>query len=169
MKWVLIGKVSKLHGLRPNLVVHTDSDKESALSYLTAISFGPDPDKGPSFPITEASWMPKGWKVTLDETLTPDLAKSLVGKSVYALRENLKDLSENEFYLSDLEGCEAKSMETQEPVGSFIRMEEMVGGATRWWFEGQGQEFSVPAIKRYVAKVDTQAKVIWLQNLKDFT
>lgn len=155
-----IGQIDKPHGFRGSFVVRTDSGSESALGYLKEIYLD-----GESEPlrISEASWMPKGWKVTVESLKSDEDVRRVKGRKLFARREDLAELPPGEFYLADLADCEAIDEETGEILGVFKTLENG-SPYDHWWFIGDEREFSIPGLSRFIAKVDTDAKLIRIRN-----
>lgn len=171
MKLVEIGTVSRLHGYKGSVVVHTSSGEESALSSLTKIWIGNTPQEASLFSMTEAAWMPKGWKITLETVQSAELAETLVGKKVYADRLELPQLLKGEYYISDLVGLPGKEYGTERLVGIFSSLEETapVKGTVSacWIFKSSSGEVSIPAVARFIHSVDIENGIIWLHNLEE--
>jgi 16S rRNA processing protein RimM len=166
-----IGKISRLHGYGGAVVVFTSSGKESVLGDVDAVWIGTSPDKASSYLIHSASWMPKGWKIELSNVDSEEAAKALVGMRVFAERESLPSLEENEFYVSDLLDLPAYDRDTDELIGRFIALEESSSErsikASCWLFETKDGPLSVPAVAHFIHSVDLKQKKIWLHNLQD--
>lgn len=169
MKLVEIGTVSRLHGYKGSIVVHTSSGEDSTLSSLSKVWIGNTPEEASPFSLTEAAWMPKGWKITLDTVQSAELAETLIGKKVYADRLELPQLTKGEYYVSDLVGLTGKEHGTEKTVGIFSSLEETapVKGAVSacWIFTSSSGEVSIPAVARFIHSVDLEKGIIWLQNL----
>lgn len=171
MKLIEIGKISRLHGFEGALVVFTSSGKESSLGELDTVWIGAAPDKAASYSLESASWMPKGWKIELSTVDSEATAKALVGLSVFADRESLPSLEENEFYVSDLVNLTAYDRTTKKMIGRFIALEESSSDksikASCWLFETKEGPLSIPAVAHFIHSVDLKEKKIWLHNLQD--
>ena len=113
--------------------------------------------------IIDARWMPKGWKVTLANLGTIEMAMSAVGQKVFVDRKLLDETDEGEFYISDLTGLTAVN-ENGESLGRFLRAEPSAHGSLpdNWWFELQGKEIPVPSTKAFIKSVDLKSKRIVL-------
>lgn len=170
-KLIEIGKVSRLHGYSGAVVVFTPTGKESTLRELEKVWIGASPDNATAYTILSASWMPKGWKLELTDINSEEAAKSLVGSSVFAQRDSLPSLDQNEFYLSDLLETTAYDWATQEVIGRFLSLEESSPDkdikTSCWVFETRNGTLSVPAVMHFIHSVDLKRKRIWLHNLKD--
>jgi len=171
LKLIEIGKVSRLHGYEGAVVIFTSSGKESSLGELEIVWIGNSSDNVTSFAINSASWMPKGWKLELSDVNSEAAAKALVGLRVFADRDSLPSLEQNEFYVSDLLNLTAHEHETQRVIGRFVALEESSADravkASCWVFETTNGSLSVPAVAHFIHSVDLKEKKIWLHNLKD--
>lgn len=170
-KLIAIGKTVKLHGFKGALVVFTDSGKESALASVKRLWLGHTPEDAIEYALNSAQWMPKGWKLELQNVSTETAAQALLGLSVFAERQDLPEPEDNEYYLSDLLGMSAFEWETQNSVGTFKALLETgqtaQAKATSWVFQTPSGELCVPAIAHFIHSVDLAAQKIWLKNLQD--
>jgi 16S rRNA processing protein RimM len=171
MKLVEIGTISRLHGYKGSVVVHTSSSENSSLGSLKRIWIGTDPEKASLYELTEASWMPKGWKVSLQSITSFESAETLVGKKVFANRLELPEPERGEFYLSDLLGLKGMEVGTEKVIGVFSSLEEATpikGKVSACWiFKTQNGEISIPAVAHFISSVDLKNGIIWLTNLQE--
>lgn len=170
-KLIEIGTVSRLHGYEGAIVVFTSTGKESALGVLEVIWIGASPEKASQYTIQSASWMPKGWKLELSEVASEAAAKTIIGLQVFAERDSLPQLEQNEYYLSDLLELTAYNQETGELIGRFVSLEESSPDksikSSSWVFETKKGTLNVPAVAHFIHSVDFKEKRIWLHNLQD--
>lgn len=169
MRLVELGTVGKPHGYRGEFVAYTDSGRESALELASKLFVGKTPESALPYPVVSATWMPKGWKIKLEGVETDETVKSLRGHLLFANRAELPPTEEGEFYLGDLVGCTVRNADSGEDVGRCTGVESLPGVTQdRWLVEGRdGETFGVPAVRRYVDRVDVETRVIWLRNLSD--
>lgn len=172
MDLVEIAQVVRPHGFKGALVAKTDAGKESALSYLTTLYLGKSPEKTTEHQVIESAWMPKGWKLELSGITSEVMAKNLKSFSIYALRNDLAPVAENEFYVHDLLGSSIVDTYSQRVCGTLTSIEPVSSQSQeisqdRWWIESQGNIFSIPATAKYIQKIDVSQKTIWLKNLSD--
>jgi 16S rRNA processing protein RimM len=172
MDLVEIAKVLRPHGFKGALVAKSDAGKDSALSYLTTLYIGKSPDKTTEHTVLESAWMPKGWKLELSGITTDLMAKNLRTFSIFAMREDLAPVAENEFYVHDLLGASVVDAFSEKTCGTLTSIEPVSNQSPeisqdRWWIESQGNLFSIPATTRYIQKIDISQKTIWLKNLSD--
>jgi ribosomal 30S subunit maturation factor RimM len=78
-------------------------------------------------------------------------------------------LPEGEFYVADLAGAVARSVESGEIIAKFLGVESGKGPSPQdcWWFESKGREISVPATRRYIDRVDVKNRTIWLRHFSE--
>lgn len=164
---VAVGKITRLHGFRGELVILSDSGKESSLKYLKSLWLGNDPASAEPHVLEEASWMPKGWKSSFAEIKDEETAKKFKGATVYAAREDLEPTESNEYYLSDLTAASLIDGSTGEAVGAFVGIDNPAQGSDRWWFQVEGRTIAVPAQKRFIATVDVEKKRIVVNHLDE--
>lgn len=172
MKLVPIGSISRLHGYKGAVVAFTTTGKDSALGALSQVWIGSSPEEATPYLVISKAWMPKGWKLELSEVNSESVARPLIGKDIYAKREDLPELSLQEFYISDLVGLEAFEIETKKPIGTFRELQESALNSDQikasWWvFQTPLGQLTVPAVSHFIQKVDLEEKKIWLRNLKE--
>lgn len=165
---VELGIITKAHGFKGGFVVAGHGGSESALGYLKKLFIGRNPEEAVGFDVLEAAWMPKGWKLLVAGVTSDSHVKQLSGKIVFAPREALKPPTEGEFYTSDLVGLKVIDSESGQVVGILSGIEPgSAGSADRWWIEASPGSFSVPAIKKYIEKVDVEAKTVTLRHFAE--
>ena len=173
MRLVELGVIGKAHGYRGEFIAHTDSGRGSALEKASQLFVGNTADSALPYKVLSASWMPKGWKLKLAGIETEELVKSLRGNTLYLNRCDLPPTDENEFYLGDLVGCLVRDLDSDSDLGRCVGVEStpqagMSAFQDRWLVEcANGETLNVPAVRRFVAKVDVDLRVIWLRNLSD--
>lgn len=172
MDLVEVAKVARPHGFKGAFVAKTDAGRESALSYLTTLFIGKSPESTTEHTVIESAWMPKGWKLELSGITSDEMAKSLRSCSIYALRDDLAPVAENEFYVHDLLGASVVDSYSQKICGTLSSIEPVAPDSSeilqdRWWVESNGNFFSIPATTRYIHKIDVSQKTVWLKNLSD--
>ncbi len=172
MDLVEIAKVARPHGFKGALVAKTDSGRNSALSYLTTLYLGKNQEHITEHKVLESAWMPKGWKLELSGITSDSMVKGFCSFSIYALRDDLAPVAENEFYVHDLLGASIVDILSQQKCGTLSSIEPISNQSPeisqdRWWIESNGNLFSIPATTRYIQKIDISQKTVWLKNLSD--
>lgn len=166
MQLIWIGKLSRLHGFRGAVVVHTETGKQSALSHIERVWVGVEENKCAAFAVEKASWMPKGWKVKLQGWDSEEMAKAYIGQQVYAAREDLPDLENGEYYHGDLVGCAVVHATDETVLGTLESVEVVDHGVDLWWVKSDTERFAIPSHEDFVIKLDLANKKIYVDNLE---
>src|SRR5208282_2430319 len=99
---VLLGKVIATHGIKGQLRVAVYSGEfETILSLVSLMLKGPD-ERLETFQVAASVVHGKKLIIALKEFENINQVLHLVGRELYALREQLPELSEGEFYWCDL-------------------------------------------------------------------
>ncbi len=88
----------------------------------------------------------------------PDKAEELRGASLVIHRSELVELEENEYFLFDLEGCEAVTIDGHS-LGTVVKVEDF-GAAPLLVVKNQDKEFLIPLTLIICPEVDTKSKKI---------
>ena len=128
---------------------------------------GTDPQSAVPYPITEAAWMPRGWKIKLAGIETEEAATALARQHLYAERAALPATAANEYYLAELVGAAVIEEATGIAVGTVSGVETTAGG-DRWWVATpDGGELALPATKRFIAEVDVAERRLSVRHLDE--
>ncbi len=103
---ILLGKVSKAHGIRGEIKVYPYSDdpEQFATSYQ-CIFLSPDEESVPvAYSIEKARVQGRQVLLKLEQCTSRTAAEALTGQQVYVSVDDLPELEEDEFYLHELEG-----------------------------------------------------------------
>lgn len=101
----------------------------------------------------------KAFAVTAPEVATREQAEALKTTLLHVRREDLPETDEDEFYFSDLVGCEVKSPAGQR-IGKVVAVHEFGAGDMLEIKPKDGAAFYHPFTKASVPKVDIKAKRI---------
>lgn len=173
MKLLKIGKVLKPHGFKGSFTVSTTTGKESALKSAAHLYIGTDENSVHPYKVTEAAWMPKAWKMTVEGVTSDTEVNSLRDLGVYIEREAMPATRSGEFYLSDLMGLAGIDNNSQKCIGFFTALQELAIAQTdiiqhTWIFTNEtGETLQVPAVPHFILRVDLENKKIYLNHLKE--
>lgn len=150
------------------MFVHSPQSDKAALAQVQKVLVGRDEAEAEVYPLIEANWMPKGWKLTLDKVETIEAAENLRGTSVYLFREDVPT-AENEYLVQDLVGCEVFDR-VKGKVGVLESVEPAAIGSDRWWIKTpDGETVPVPAVRRFIVSVDVAKKQIKIVDFDQLT
>lgn len=149
---VLLGKVVATHGIRGQLaVVPFSGEFSTILSLQTVLLRGPD-GCGESFEVARAAVHRNRVLLTLKGFTNINEVLHLVGRELFAFRNQFPPLEEGEFYWCDLIGLAVTTRE-----GKFLgRIAEIIatGSNDVYVVRGGEKEYLIPALQDIVDSVD---------------
>jgi len=162
-KWVALGYVSAVHGVRGWVKVHSfTSPIEAILDYQPWLL---GEDKKP-VALVDGRLQGKGLAVLLPGYEDRDKAAGLVGTQIFVRRDQLPATAKDEYYWSDLEGLEVKTT-SGVSLGRVSRLMET--GANDVLVVRGDREHLVPFVPgQYVARVDLERGEIEVDWDPDF-
>ncbi|WP_298267902.1 ribosome maturation factor RimM [Geobacter sp.] len=152
---LLLGKVVSTHGIRGQLkVVSYSGEHETVLSLKTVLLKGAD---GQVEELEVAAASPHQNKVllTLKRFANINEVLHLVGRELYARRDQFPPLSEGEYYWCDLIGLSVACVD-----GTFLgSVAEIIstGSNDVYVVRGTGREYLIPAVEEIVTAIDLAA------------
>lgn len=154
--WVTLGQVTKVRGVKGELVVLPWSDKPDRFAQIDEIYLGED---NPGvFRVKQARIHRGQVLLQLEGIKTPQQASVWVGSLVQMPAEKLPDLAADEFYVHDLVGLEVYS-EEGEKLGHIKEVFSNPGNDV-FQVAKEGKEYYLPATKKAVLKVELPQKKI---------
>ncbi|MGC4115417.1 MAG: ribosome maturation factor RimM [Myxococcales bacterium] len=156
---VRVGKVTKAHGIRGEVLVRPDDpESTSLLSQKAAFLKAPDREVE-LIAISSVRTTHEAWLVRFEGCEDRTTAEAYAGREVLLSRESLPELEEGEFYAEDLLGLEVKS-----PAGEVLgKVVEVIDSGGVPVLEIQGQRrFQVPLADTFVHSIDVAAGVVQL-------
>lgn len=150
------------------MFIHAPQSDKNALKEVQKLLVGRDSSEAQVYPLIEANWMPKGWKITLGGVESIEAAENLRGTSVFLFREDIST-GDNEYLVQDLVGCEVWDR-VRGLVGVMDSVEPASLGSDRWWIKTpNGDLVPVPAVRRFIVSVDTAKKQIKIVDFDELT
>jgi 16S rRNA processing protein RimM len=146
-----IGRISKAHGIRGEVVLVTHDPESDLLSELESIWVG-----GVQRRVVEARATHRGWLVLFEGLATRNDADTLRGQLVEVDREAL-ELEDDDVLLSDLVGCRVERVDGT-PWGT---IHEVTGGMQDLLVIHDGElERLLPLVDEFVKNIDVAAGVV---------
>lgn len=162
-----IGVVCRPHGLRGELRVRMHDPGSTALDELVELWTGRDAGDT----VREAAGLRK-WRiqtarpqndgfylVTLEGLADRNGAESMRGQVLYARREALPQLDEDEVYLADLVGCRVVDLEDRE-IGRAKAVQDIAGNPLLVVERAHRAEALVPLVPQILVEVDLDAGLL---------
>lgn len=176
---LLVGCVARPHGLKGAFLMKPagsnggQNPRDPLFSRCQGVYVGKDVHSLRFHELVEASWMPKGWKLSLAMLSSIEQAQALKGASLYIPKEWLPPTKEDEYRVEDLIGCRLVDHELG-PVGlvEAVEASHVTGpgpagngpasiGSDRWWIRtANGSLVAIPAVKRFISKVDISSQTV---------
>lgn len=117
-KYVLLGKVTKAHGIKGELKVRAYSgDPESVTRFKQLLLVSSSGSLSPVFEVQRARGGSKEAIIQLRGVTDRTHAETLCGTGVLVFKDELPDLADDEFYLHELEGLEVLT-ESGQAIGT---------------------------------------------------
>ena len=149
---VLLGKVVATHGIKGQLRIAVYSGEfETILSLSSMMLKGPD-GRMESFEVAAAAVHGKKILVALKGYGTINQALLLVGRELYATRDQMPELAEGEFYWCDLLGLKVLS-EGGETLGLLADI-IATGSNDVYVVKDNGREYLIPALEDVVLDIN---------------
>jgi 16S rRNA processing protein RimM len=149
---VLLGKVIATHGIKGQLRVAVYSGEFEAILTLASLMLkGPD-GKLETFQVAASAVHGKKLIISLKEFDNINQVLHLVGRELYALREQLPELSEGEFYWCDLLGLMVKT-DRGELLGLLTDI-ITTGSNDVYVVKNDKREFLIPALEDVVLDIN---------------
>ncbi len=146
-----IGKISKAHGIRGEVVLVTHDPESDLLDEIDQLWVG-----GVQRRVVEARGTHRGWLVLFEGIVTRNDAETLRGQIVEVDREVLQ-LADDDVLLSDLVGCQVQKVDGS-PWGT---IHEVTGGMQDLLVIHDGElERLLPLVDEFVKNIDLAAGVV---------
>lgn len=153
--WICVGAFAGSHGVRGDVRLKSFTDVPEALFSYPALHKGPN---GPALKIKLLRDAQEGFIVRVDSVGNREAAQALKGTRLYVPRDTFEAEDEDEFYLADLIGLEARN-----PSGDVVGIvravenfgaEDLLELVLAKPLKGLGRHAFIPFRKAFVPVVD---------------
>ena len=148
---VEIGRITRVHGIRGEVVIATHDPGSDLLDRQPALWIG-----GVAREVVRARSTPRGWLVQLAGVATRNDAEALRGQAVEVDRTAL-ELDEDDVLLDDLIGCRVQRVDGT-PWGTIAAIEG--GMQDRLVIHDGDIERQLPLVDEFVTDIDLEAGVV---------
>ncbi len=146
---VLVGAVTKAHGLRGHVVVRSESDHPQRFARGSSLQA----DDGRSLVVDAVSQTERGLLVRFEGVHDRDSAEALAGTRLWIAESERRDLNEGEFWPDELIGLDVFDA-GGELVGTVTAVIEGVGQDRLEVETRGGARAEVPLVEELVTKID---------------
>jgi len=153
--WVLVGTLGAPHGVRGDMRLKSFTENPASIFKFADLRLGAG---GKALSLAKKGKSKDGFIVHIEGIDTPEAVTALSGRQLYVHRDFLPDAAEDEFYLADLIGLEARDeqgakigvVEAVENFGSEDLLELILDGPVK----GLGRFAFIPFRKALVPTID---------------
>jgi len=166
MQRITIGQISKVHGIKGEMVVVPLTDDPKRFFELEKVLLLKD-EKIIEFEVesVQTDFKAKRFKervlIKLKGVENPEEAKGLVGSFLEIEKEDLIKLPEGRFFIFDIIGLKVVTTENKE-VGTVKEVISLPANDV-YVVQGDQKEYDIPAIKEVVKKIDLERKVMIIE------
>lgn len=158
-EWLVVGRVSKPHGIQGDLTVDIITDFPERLA--EGVRFGVGDDAPESFhEVHRIRYHKRKWLLSVVGLRDRDIAESWRGRSLFLPEQSLEELPEGFYYEHHLVGLVCRSP-GGEDLGEVTGI-EMGPGQRRLVVRRGRREFLVPYVPEIVQEVDLENGVVTL-------
>jgi 16S rRNA processing protein RimM len=166
MQRITIGQISKVHGIKGEMVVVSLTDDPKRFSELKKVFLSKD-EKITQFEVEKVQTDLKTKKfkervlLKLKEVESPEEAKRLVGSFLEIEKDDLIKLPEERYFIFDIIGLKVITTEDKE-VGKVKEVISLPANDV-YVVQGDQKEYDIPAIKEIVKKIDLERKIMIIE------
>jgi 16S rRNA processing protein RimM len=158
----LLGRITKKHSFKGELVIHLDTDQPEKYTKLESVLLDFRGELVPFF-ITECLWTGgQKLRVRFEDVDNEIEAEKLINCELYLPLSFLPKLEGNQFYFHEVEGFEA----IDENLGTIGTVQSVSDENFQPLFiiKNDEKEILVPAIDTFISRLDRAKKVIYLNT-----
>jgi 16S rRNA processing protein RimM len=161
--WLIVGRVSKPHGVHGDLLVEIITDFPER--FADGVRFGCGPDSGPdAFHEAFRVRYHRGcWLLKVSDLKSRDAVEPWRGRYLFLPEQSLDELPEGYYYEHHLVGLECRDPDGR-GLGRITGLDD-AGGQTRLVVRRDRREFLVPWVEAIVVGVDLDSGVVTLRPI----
>jgi 16S rRNA processing protein RimM len=166
MKRITIGQISKVRGIKGEMVVVSLTDDPKRFSELEKVFLSKD-EKITEFVVEKVRTELKTKKLKemvllkLKGVESPEEAKKLVGSFLEIEKEDVIKLPEGRYFIFDIIGLKVITTEEKE-IGTVKEVISLPANDV-YVVQGEKKEYDIPALKEVVKKIDLERKVMIIE------
>lgn len=155
-----LGKITKLHGFKGNLILHLDTDEPELYQNMESVFVETNGMLVPFF--LEFIQPHSGGKMLVKfEDVSPDEAEKLINKNLYLPLETLPELEGTDFYYHEIIGFTIYD-QTNTEIGVIKNVNDTTAQAL-FEVEINGKEILIPIVEEWILEVDRENKAILVE------
>lgn len=152
---IKVGKITNAHGLRGDMRVYPYTDKENFEDYSNIMIEGVEGSQE----VTKVRYNKQMVLLKFKSIDHIDDVEALKNRELFIYKEDLDELADDEFYISEIAGCTVES-ETGEKLGE---IKDYLTNTSQAIFVVKGidgNEFMVPHVDAFIVSISTEDKLV---------
>ena len=158
-----LGKITKRHGFKGNVIIHLDTDEPELYDTLEAVYIEQDGALVPFFFETSQPYQGTKLLVKFEDVEDEDVDR-LINRSLYLPLKSLPKLTGTDFYYNEVIGFTIYDQSNTE-VGTIKAVNDSAAQAY-FEVEAQGKQILIPMIDEWILEVNREEKAM-LINIPD--
>ncbi len=158
-----LGKITKRHGFKGNVIIHLDTDEPELYDTLEAVYIEQDGALVPFFFETSQPYQGTKLLVKFEDVEDEDVDR-LINRSLYLPLKSLPKLTGTDFYYHEVIGFTIYDQSNTE-VGTIKAVNDSAAQAY-FEVEAQGKQILIPMIDEWILEVNREEKAM-LINIPD--
>lgn len=162
MKKILVGQITNAHGIQGMLKVYPYTDDSERFFDLKEIYIG---NESTSRAIESVSIQKKIILLKVEGIEDRNHAERLKGTNLFIDRKDRKELSEDEFFISDLTGIDVINFDTLENLGVIESILSQAGNDILV-VKTENNEIMIPFVKAFIKKISIEEREIHVKLIE---
>lgn len=166
---LLIGRIGKPHGVRGEMKVVPETDTPERFEELEICYVGARPEKAAPYPISSVRYQHSKRGITvllaLDAVADRDEAEVFRGQLVYAHRDDLPPLDDDEFFVDDLIDLDVVTA-SGAAVGTIVDVMDLPGHPVCVVARPGQPDALIPAVPEFIDAVDFEAGQVVIRPIE---
>ena len=161
MKKYRVGQIVNTHGLKGDVKIYSYTDYPERFEEIDYVY----DDDGKKYMLERVKYHKSMPIIKLQTVDSIDDAEKMRGVTLYIDEENLRELEEDEYMISDLVGLQAFT-ESGNPLGEVVNVLQYTANDIYVIHSSDGKEYLVPALKEFVPVIDIENKKMIINEIK---
>ncbi|MDO5096759.1 MAG: ribosome maturation factor RimM [Peptostreptococcaceae bacterium] len=161
MKKYRVGRIVNTHGLKGDVKIYSYTDYPERFEEIDYVY----DDDGKKYMLERVKYHKSMPIIKLQTVDSIDDAEKMRGATLYIDEENLRELEEDEYMISDLVGLQAFT-ESGSLLGEVVNVLQYTANDIYVIHSSDGKEYLVPALKEFVPVIDIENKKMIINEIK---
>ncbi len=156
-----LGKITKTHGFKGNLILHLETDEPELYENLESVFIEKDGMLVPFF-FEFAQPYSKGKLLVKFEDISPEEAERLVNRTIYLPMDTLPELDGTDFYYHEITGFTV--IDSKHGDIGIIKSVNDSGAQALFEIKSDRKEILIPVVDEWILEVNREEKFIKIET-----